>query len=122
MKKLVTLFLAALFLCGIGCAKKVVKHWEAAGGSRSDATIVVGYSYMNGLEIPQVDPSQARQQALERCRAWGYQDAEPFGLVSKHPVYGTNEIMVTQSFQCLGRGDAATPLEQEPINAKKIKP
>lgn len=121
MKKLVTLILAAAFVCGIGCARKVIKNWEAAGGSRSDATIVVGYTYYPGHEQPQVDPSQAQRVALDRCRNWGYENAEPFGMISRRPD-GVGGVIVTQSFQCLGRGDLATPNEPEIPAGKKIKP
>lgn len=119
MRKLLTLTLAAAFLCATGCAKPVTKMWEAAGGSRSDATVTVGYTYNPNSEIPQTNNTQAHQEAVERCRAWGYSEAEAFGLVSRrcvNMVYGFGgpqclEMLVTQEYQCLGRGDAATSLE-----------
>lgn len=122
MRKLVTLTLAAAMLCATGCAKPVTKMWEAAGGSRSDATVTVGYTYQPQREIPQANAEQARREAVERCRAWGYSEAEAFGLVSQRCVnmyYGAFgpqclEMLVTQQYQCLGRGDAATPSESAP--------
>ena len=123
MNKLATLLLAALFLCGLGCAKKVTKYWEAAGGSRADATVIVGYTYNPQLEIPVPDGSQAHAEAVKRCQAWGYQEAEAFGLVTKRcQDPQCVEMLVTQQYQCLGRGDMSTPLEGEPAKGKKIRP
>lgn len=131
MKKIMTLFLAAMFLCGIGCAKKVIKNWEAAGGSRADATVEVGYTYNPQIEKPETNDQQALSEARKRCQAWGYQEAEPFGLIKSNcqqmvlqPFAGMvcQSMLVTKQFQCLGRGDAATPLEQDSKNAKIIKP
>lgn len=122
MRKLATLILAvALALSVTGCAKPVAKMWQAAGGSRADATVTVGYTYNPNMEVPQVNADQAHNEAVARCRAWGYQDAEPFGLVSRHcsnMVYGFGgptclEMLVTQQYQCLGRGNAdfASPVK-----------
>ena len=70
-----------------------------------------------------IDSSQAREQAVKRCQAWGYQEAEAFGLITKRcQDVQCVEMLVTQQYQCLGRGDMATPLEQDMSKAKKIKP
>lgn len=123
MKKITTVILAAVFICGIGCAKKVPKYWEAAGGSRADATVIVGYTYTPQFEIPVPDDTQAHAEAVKRCRAWGYQEAEAFGLVTKRcQDPQCVEMLVTQQYQCLGRGDMSTPHEQDLNKAKKITP
>lgn len=131
MKKIITLLLAATFLFGTGCAKKVFKNWASSGGSRADATVEVAFVYNPGAEIPEYSEAQGRQVAVEKCRFWGYPEAEPFGMVKKkcqqmiyNPWVGPQcvEMLVTQEFQCLGRGDMATPLEETPAGAKKIKP
>src|SRR5947208_8803804 len=58
----------------IGCS--VPKVPVPTGGSRADGTVRLAYEY--GLfEVPQVDWVSARGTAAERCRAWGYTDAEP---------------------------------------------
>lgn len=117
MKKLVTLALAAAFLCGTGCAKQVNKMWEASGGSRADATVEVGFVYDPTREIPQHNEQQAYQQAVKRCQAWGYTDAEPFGLVKStcqntvlQPFAGPVcvSMLVTRQYQCLGQGNNPT--------------
>lgn len=123
MNRLATVLFAALFLCGMGCAKKVTKHWEAAGGSRADATVIVGYTYNPQLEIPMPDGFQAHEEAVKRCQAWGYQEAEAFGLVTKRcQDPQCVEMLVTQQYQCLGRGDMSTPLDGEAAKGKKIRP
>lgn len=124
MKKLVTLILAGAFLVNLGCTKKIIVDWQAAGGSRADATVEVGYSYNPVDQVPQANEAQAHEQALKRCRAWGYSEAEAFGLVTRrcvntiYTMFGPmcNEMLVTKQFQCLGRGDSRLP--NEPANIK----
>lgn len=114
-KKLMTLVLAAAFAIGTGCApKSVVKNWEAAGGSRADATVEVGFTYYPQSEKPEMSEAQAQAEALRRCQAWGYTDAEPFGLVKEQcqrqdfvPFVGLvcGQMLVTRQYQCLGQGN-----------------
>lgn len=114
MKKLATLTLAAaLVLAVTGCAKPVMKQWQAAGGSRADATVEVGYTYYPQTERPETSDQQALQEAVRRCKAWGYFDAEPFGMVSRrcsdmyYTIFGPQcrQMLVTAQFQCLGQGN-----------------
>lgn len=115
MNKLLTLMLAAAIMCGMGCAKRVPKQWQASGGSRADATVEVGYIYRPDVEIPEASDSQAMAEATRRCKAWGYMLAEPFGLVRTQcqqmiplPFGGMTcvSMIVTRQYQCLGRGDS----------------
>lgn len=115
-KKMMTLLLAAAFVIGTGCAKQVTKNWEAAGGSRADATVEVGFTYYPEREKPAMSDAQAYQEALRRCQAWGYTDAEPFGLIKENcqqmdfvPFAGLvcGKMLVTRQYQCLGRGDSS---------------
>lgn len=130
MNKLATLTLAAALLMATGCAKPVMKQWQAAGGSRADATVTVGYSYNPNSERPEANSQQALSEARKRCQAWGYQEAEPFGMVSRHcsdmvyTVFGPQcmQMTVTQQFQCLGRGDAYVPSGNDPAFVGPIKP
>lgn len=132
MKKLQVLVLACgLALSTTGCANKVVKNWEASSGSRADATVEVGYIYNPEGEVPLTSDKQAHEVALQKCRFWGYQDAEPFGMVSKkcqrpfyHPFTGPMcfEMLVTRTYQCLGRGDASTPVDDAPQTPGLVKP
>lgn len=117
MRKLLTLAVASAMICGAGCAKPVAKMWEASGGSRADATVEVGFVFNPELEIPQMSDAQALAEAVKRCQAWGYADAEPFGMIKRQcqqfrpaPFGGTicTNMYVTRQYQCLGRGDNAT--------------
>lgn len=123
------MLLASTLLFSTGCAKKVLKNWESSGGSRADATVEVGYIYNPASEIPESNEAQGRKVAEEKCRFWGYQEAEPFGMFKKkcqqlfyNPWMGgvqCVEMLVTQEYQCLGRGDSTTPLEKTPTSVKK---
>jgi hypothetical protein len=76
------------------------------GGSRADGTVQLSYEY--GLfQVPKVDVDQATQAAADRCAAWGYTGAQPFGgQISRCEVfngYGNClRTLVTVSFQCTG--------------------
>jgi len=97
------LLVAGLALALIGCAKN--KELVATGGSRSDGTITLSYEY-GGVEIPKLNLEQGVATARDRCRAWGYSDAEPFGGETKQcnapSQYGCMRWFVSMTFQCLG--------------------
>lgn len=115
MKKLATLTLAAaMTLFATGCAKPVMKQWAAAGGSKADATVEIGFEYNPQSEKPQTNEQQAYQEAVRRCQAWGYADAEPFGMVKSvcqrfdpMPFGGVacGSMLVTRQYQCLGNNN-----------------
>lgn len=115
MRKLATLTLAVAFLLATGCApKSVMKQWEASGGSRADATVEVAYTYDPRTERPQASDQQALQEAISRCKAWGYSSAELFGLTKDIGINMTYSAwsapayeyrMVTRQYQCLGQGN-----------------
>lgn len=90
-----------------GCA--VQKDLLPTGGSRSDGTVELSYSF-GSFEKPQVDYVQGRRLAAKRCRAWGYNDAEPFGgqktMCQASNAYGCIQTLVTVEYQCTG---ASTP-------------
>ena len=89
-------------------------EWSAVGGSRSDATIKLQYSYMNA-QTPNPDINQAIHLAKSRCASWGYASAEVFGGESKAcsgeikpgilGSFCTGEWVVTKEFQCTGQGN-----------------
>ena len=64
-------------LLGVGGCK-TNKILQATGGSRSDGVVELSY-VTGGFEQPVVDWNQGLATASERCRAWGYSSAEPFG-------------------------------------------
>lgn len=93
--------LAALLLTA--CVT-VPKTYEAVDGSRADGKVTLGYEIV-GSQIAKVDENQAYEEALRRCRNWGYSDAEGFAqrrtVVGRDPVWGTLTYHVTREFQCL---------------------
>lgn len=75
-------------------------------GSRADGTVELSYEYAE-LQQPQVDMNQAHHAAKDRCAAWGYKDAEPFGgqqTSCEVPggLSGCAKFLVTVRYQCLG--------------------
>ncbi len=98
----VFLVVAAMMLAGCATQETLVP----TGGSRSDGTVQLSYEY--GLfQVPQVNMNQATQTAANRCAAWGYSGAQPFGgqinRCEQFNQYGSCiQTMVTVSFQCTG--------------------
>lgn len=105
MRKIIAIGVIGLTLSA--CA--VQKTWVPTGGSRGDGTVTLSYEY--GLfETPQVDQAQGIQAAKERCAAWGYKDADPFGGTTSqcNQTSGTgscNRWLVSAVYQCIGRDD-----------------
>lgn len=120
-KKLMTLLLAAAFAIGTGCAPKTVtKNWEASGGSKADAIVEVGFTYNPQLEKPETSDAQARAEAIKRCQAWGYEDAEPFGMFKQNcqqmdfiPFAGLQcqSMLITRQYQCLGHAGISSNID-----------
>ncbi len=117
------LFLTPFILIVSGCmpVQKPIE-WSAIGGSRSDATVKLAYSYKYGTPNP--DINQAVHLAKSRCASWGYASAELFGGESKvcngqiEPgLLGTpmcnGEWTVTKEFQCTGEGNKSQTSDSE---------
>jgi hypothetical protein len=101
MRKTLLVFTLAMVVGA--CA--TTKTMQAIGGSRSDG--IVRLAYEEGMfEKAKVDPAAAIQTARERCKVWGYTDAEPFGGVVRQcqqmSGYGCAQTLVTVEFQCTG--------------------
>jgi hypothetical protein len=94
-------FLVVIAIYGCAAQKVLVP----TGGSRSDGTVDLSYEY-GGFEVPQLNPEQGHQAAVQRCTAWGYSDAEPFGgSISRCTFanqYGCMRQVVTIRYQCTG--------------------
>ncbi len=101
-KLIVTLALLSLIF---GCATS--KQLTATGGSKADGTVRLSYEH-SPYEAPQVDMKQALTTAQQRCRAWGYTDADPFGGTTRvcnmpSGLGGCNQWLVTAEYQCLNK-------------------
>jgi hypothetical protein len=95
------LFAAVLFV-GLGaCA--TAERWSPAGGSRETGVVRVAYEYPE-FQQPDVSDLQAEQLALNRCNAWGYQNAEPIAGQIRQCANmedgNCNLWSVTREFQC----------------------
>ena len=87
-----------------GCAS--TKILQATGGSRADAIVELSYSY-GAFEEPQVDWDSGLRTATDRCRAWDYSSADPFGGTmsdcQSYDGYGNcMSWIVTAKYQCIG--------------------
>ena len=95
-------------LLGLGGCRST-KILQATGGSRSDGVVELSYEY-GAFEIPEVDWGQGLMTACERCKAWGYSNAEAFGGAKssclRYDGYGgCVRYLVTISYQCIGSPD-----------------
>lgn len=130
MRKIGVLLVVLALIGGSGCAtQKIPVNWTPSGGSRADATVEMGVIYSPAHEYPATQPERLLEMAKERCRAWGYADAEVFGQPVERCTsrsYGPFgqvvclEMQAKQVFQCLGRGVLPVPMEGE--TGKKINP
>lgn len=88
----------------IGCSSK--KELIATGGSRADGTVTLSYEY-GAFEKPQLSMDQGVATATQRCNAWGYPGAEPFGGEQRQcqiaSQYGCSRWFVSMTFQCTGK-------------------
>ncbi|MCI9865809.1 hypothetical protein RHIZ_07635 [Rhizobium skierniewicense] len=95
---------AAALLAVVGCVQ-VNKELVATGGSRADGTVDLSYEQAS-IETVKLDPAKGLVTARERCVAWGYKDASPFGGESRQcqvsNQYGCAQWLATIRYQCLG--------------------
>jgi hypothetical protein len=87
----------------LGCSTN--KELVATGGSRADGTVNLSYE-LGSLEKPKLNLEKGLATARDRCRAWGYSDAEPFGGETRQcqapSQYGCVRWLITLTYQCLG--------------------
>lgn len=104
-------FALASVLAVSGCS--VNKPFYATGGSRADGTVDMAYdtAYM---VTPVVNYGQAENIAAQKCRVWGYKDAESFGgkVENCYQRNGYGNCLrgqVIVKYQCLGSLDTVQP-------------
>lgn len=95
--KLAKLGIFVIALLATGCA--TIKVPQATGGSRSDGVVNLSYEY-GAFEKPIVDWNAAKMEAQKRCRAWGYENTEPFGGVQTNCTSDYENCVVTVPYQC----------------------
>ena len=106
MRKLTLILMISLSVTG--CA--VRKDFYASGGSRSDGSIDMAYNFRQ-FEQPVVNYDQAKNIARDKCKVWGYQDAEMFGGATQNcqQFNGYGNCVAGQmvvKYQCIGNLDA----------------
>ena len=95
----------SVMLALAACATTVQKDLVATGGSRADGTVELSFEH-GQFQKPQLDLQQGLVTAVERCKAWGYKNAEQFGGEARRCQvannYGCTRWFVTVTYQCLG--------------------
>lgn len=66
----------AILVVAAGCT--TYKLWTEYGGGPDEGVLQLSYEYRR-FESPQVDERAGIQLARERCRDWGYKDAQRKG-------------------------------------------
>lgn len=99
-----TTTIALLIFVLSGCA--VQKALIPTGGSRADGTIELSYEF-GEFQVPKIDLQQGAELARQRCAAWGYSDAQPFGgqkntCQALGGFAGCARTLVTIQYQCIG--------------------
>jgi hypothetical protein len=94
-----------------GCVSTPTKKdLVATGGSRADGTVQLSYE-MYAYETVETSEAQGLATAKERCAAWGYPNAQPFGGQAKQcqfsNQYGCISWFVTVTYQCLSDAQKA---------------
>lgn len=87
----------------VACATRTVTPMPTSG-SKADGTVTL--SYERGLfDSIVVDNDGAEVQAKERCKAWGYSDAEKFSGWQNQCVqygsYGCMREIIHINYQCI---------------------
>ena len=102
--KLITLCLVVVALSVSGCA--TIKIPQSTGGSKADGYVEMSYEY-GMFESPKPQWGQAAVTAGQRCAAWGYKGAVPFGgKTKKCQIYdltfgSCSRYLVTAKYQCI---------------------
>ena len=101
-------FLFVLVALTLSGCLTVPKNWESVGGSKSDGVAKVGYLMLD-VETVETSQQQGLEVAINTCKAWGYDSAQPFSMETKscNTYYGKHgsssckEWKVTRDYQCL---------------------
>lgn len=94
-----------------GCSSR--QNYYAMGGSRADGTVDLAYD-TKMFVTPIVNDQQAQEIATQKCKVWGYQDAESFGGMTEN-CFARNSYgdclrgQVIVKYQCLGDGAVDSP-------------
>ncbi|MHA1536063.1 MAG: YecR family lipoprotein [Alphaproteobacteria bacterium] len=98
--------IAAILLTTVLAGCTVVRVPTPTGGSRADGTINMSFE-LGSLQNAKVDWEGARKTAAQRCKVWGYNDAQAFGGSTRRCNFpsgnGCARWLITRSYQCTGK-------------------
>ena len=83
-----------------GCT--TYKLWNEAGSDQDAGTVSLSYEYRK-FESPQVDERAGIEMARERCKDWGYPNAQRKGEDRKctdGPESSCSKWLVTREYRC----------------------
>lgn len=94
-------FLIAVYMLVAGCT--TYKMWSVEDSDRDTATVALYYEYRK-FESPQVDERAGVDMARERCRDWGYPNAQRKGEDRKciGDELNCSRWKVTREYRCTG--------------------
>ncbi len=119
-------WLVLLVAAATGCASK--RDFYAMSGSRADGTVDMAYDIRGPFDQPVVDMNQASTIANQKCKVWGYGEAEPFGGRSErcNQRNGFGDCIngqVVIQYQCIGDlGAASSNAVRPPLRAQAPTP
>jgi hypothetical protein len=91
----------AILAVAAGCT--TYKTWTEYGGGQDEGVLRLSYEFRR-FESPQVDERAGIQLARERCRDWGYKDAQRKGE-DRECIDGTtsdcSKWRVIREYRCL---------------------
>ena len=79
MKSIIQLSFIGLTIALVLTSCTSIKYLQIADGSKSDGTLTLVYEY-GAFEKPVVQWDQAKQNATDKCKSWGYKGAEFFDV------------------------------------------
>ena len=97
-------FFVFAFLISVLNACTTTKVLQATGGSKSDGIVELSFEY-GIFEKPQVNWQNGIVTAKQKCAAWGFNGADPFGgAISQCQAYNGYgncvSFFVTMKYQC----------------------
>ncbi|MBO4300580.1 MAG: hypothetical protein J5861_03155 [Desulfovibrio sp.] len=73
------LLICSLLLFGCTTARHVQMDWMFVDGGRSTGELTMAIMWNPQHDKPDIDVWQAQTQAANKCRSWGFQEAEQNG-------------------------------------------
>lgn len=96
MKLLKLTLLFAVVLFNTSCS--VQRELQVVDGSKADGTITLATEYDGAFKV-KVDLQNAKLKASEKCKSWGYKDAEFFDAGVSQSI-GRGMKRLTYKAQC----------------------